>query len=53
VEKFERGGRTFTSVKYLGTEDERAEELARMLSGRQISGEVLKHAARMLRQAAK
>jgi DNA repair protein RecN (Recombination protein N) len=51
VEKFERAGRTVTSVKYLEGEKERAAELARMLSGRQITEAVLKHAAAMLRQA--
>jgi DNA repair protein RecN (Recombination protein N) len=52
VEKLERAGRTATSVKYLEGEKERAAELARMLSGRQISEAVLKHAAAMLKQAA-
>lgn len=51
VEKFERSGRTLTTVKYLETEKERAAELARMLSGTQITDAVLKHAATMLRQA--
>jgi DNA repair protein RecN (Recombination protein N) len=52
VEKFERAGRTVTAVKYLEGEKERAAELARMLSGRQITEAVLKHAAAMLKQAA-
>ena len=51
VEKFERAGRTLTTVKYLEGEKERAAELARMLSGRQITEAVLKHAASMLKQA--
>lgn len=52
VEKFERGGRTLTAVRYLGTPKERAAELARMLSGSQITDAVLKHAAAMIKQAA-
>jgi len=51
VEKFERAGRTVTEVKYLAGEKERAAELARMLSGSQITGDVLKHAAAMLKHA--
>lgn len=50
VEKFERAGRTVTTVKVLETEKERAQELARMLSGSKITDAVLKHAAEMLRQ---
>lgn len=49
VEKLERGGRTFAEVQYLGAERERAAELARMLSGRQITAAVLEHAAAMLK----
>jgi DNA repair protein RecN (Recombination protein N) len=52
VEKFERAGRTLTQVKPLQNEKERAQELARMLSGSQITEAVLKHAASMLKQAA-
>ena len=52
VDKSERSGRTVTSVKYLASEAERAAELARMLSGRQITDAVMKHAATMLKQAA-
>jgi DNA repair protein RecN (Recombination protein N) len=52
VEKFERAGRTVTEVKVLQNERERAQELSRMLSGRQITDAVLKHAATMLKQAA-
>jgi DNA repair ATPase RecN len=49
VEKFERAGRTLTSVTHLATEKDRARELARMLSGSQITDAVLKHAATMLK----
>ena len=52
VEKFERGGRTLTTVAYLESGKERAAELARMLSGSQITDAVLKHAAAMLKLAA-
>ena len=52
VEKTERGGRTITTVAYLESAKERAAELARMLSGSQITDAVLKHAAAMLKQAA-
>jgi len=51
VEKFERNGRSHTSVKHLVGEKERAGELARMLSGTQVTDAVLKHAAMMLKQA--
>jgi DNA repair ATPase RecN len=39
-------------VAYLESTKERAAELARMLSGSQITDAVLKHAAAMLKQAA-
>ncbi len=52
VEKFERAGRTVASVKVLEDEKQRAQELARMLSGSQITDAVLKHAVTMLKQAA-
>jgi len=52
VEKSVRGGRTVTTVKPLEGEKDRAEELARMLSGSQITDAALKHATTMLRQAA-
>jgi len=52
VEKSARANRTVTTIKPLAGEKERAEELARMLSGSQITEAVLKHAATMLRQAA-
>ncbi len=51
VEKFERGGRSYTRVEYLAAEKARAGELARMLSGAQVTDAVLKHAALMLKQA--
>ena len=53
VEKFERAGRTLTSVTPLEGEKERVRELARMLSGSQITDAVLKHAAAMLRAGGK
>ena len=49
VEKFERAGRTVTSVTHLATDKDRARELARMLSGSQITDAVLKHAAALLK----
>ncbi len=52
VEKAVRNGRTVTCAKALETEKERALELARMLSGSQITPEVLRHAAAMLEHAA-
>jgi DNA repair protein RecN (Recombination protein N) len=52
VEKFERAGRTVTSVKPLPGGDARAAELARMLSGSRITDAALKHAQAMLKQAA-
>ena len=51
VEKFERGGRSHTSVRHLSSEKERAGELARMLSGSRVTDAVLKHAVTMLKQA--
>lgn len=51
VEKLARGGRTVTTVKSLRSEKERVEELARMLSGSQITDAALQHATAMLRQA--
>lgn len=52
LEKLERGGRTLTELQHLTTQKARAAELARMLSGSQITDAVLKHAAAMLKQAA-
>ncbi len=51
VEKFERNGRSHTRVTRLDGEKERARELARMLSGSQVTDAVLKHAATMLKHA--
>jgi len=51
VEKFERSGRSYTRVEYLAAEKARAGELARMLSGAQVTDAILKHAASMLKQA--
>jgi len=51
VEKFERDGRSHTSVRDLSSDKERAGELARMLSGSRVTDAVLKHAATMLKQA--
>jgi len=52
VEKLARANRTTTAIKTLASEKERVEELARMLSGSQITGAALQHATNMLRQAA-
>jgi len=49
VEKFERAGRTLTAVTQLASEKDRVRELARMLSGSQITDAVLKHASAMLK----
>jgi DNA repair protein RecN (Recombination protein N) len=49
VEKFERAGRTLVAVAHLAGEKERVRELARMLSGSQITDAVLKHASAMLK----
>jgi len=51
VEKFERAGRSHTSVRRLDGQKERAEELARMLSGSQVTAAALEHAATMLKRA--
>jgi DNA repair protein RecN (Recombination protein N) len=48
VEKIEQGGRTVTRVEYLKGAA-RKEELARMLSGSQITPAVLQHAAQLLK----
>ncbi|MGH9398269.1 MAG: DNA repair protein RecN [Terriglobia bacterium] len=53
VEKVQRGARTVTEVRRLVSERDRAAELARMLSGSQITDAVLKHAAAMLKHAGK
>jgi len=51
VEKQERSGRTIVAIQALETEKQRAAELARMLSGAEITDTALKHAATMLKQA--
>jgi DNA repair protein RecN (Recombination protein N) len=51
VEKSERAGRAVTTIQHLASEKDRAAELARMLSGKQITDAALKHAATMLKQA--
>ena len=51
VEKLERAGRTVTAVRYLPSGEERAAELARMLSGSRVTDAALKHAQTMLKQA--
>jgi DNA repair protein RecN (Recombination protein N) len=48
VEKSERNRRTVTEVHYL-QKTERAEELARMLSGSRITDAVMKHAEQLLK----
>ncbi len=50
VEKFERSGRTLTAITHLASEKDRVRELARMLSGSQITDAALKHASVMLKQ---
>jgi len=51
VEKQERAGRVMTTVAPLESEKQRAAELARMLSGAEITDAAFKHAATMLKQA--
>jgi DNA repair protein RecN (Recombination protein N) len=51
VEKQELNGRTVTFARPLESEKERTEELARMLSGAQVTDLALRHAAAMLKQA--
>jgi DNA repair protein RecN (Recombination protein N) len=48
IEKRESGGRTRTSIRLLNV-DERAEELARMISGAKTTDSSLKHAEQMLK----
>ena len=52
VTKKETGGRTHAEVKQL-TEEERVDEIARMLGGIKITGKTLDHAREMLRDARK
>ena len=51
VEKQDLSGRTVTFAHPLESEKERTEELARMLSGAQITDLALRHAAAMLKHA--
>jgi DNA repair protein RecN (Recombination protein N) len=51
VEKQELSGRTVAFARPLESEKERTEELARMLSGAQITDLALRHAAAMLKRA--
>jgi DNA repair protein RecN (Recombination protein N) len=50
VTKRESGGRTYVDVKRL-SEEERLEEVARMLGGLKITGKTIDHAREMLRNA--
>lgn len=50
IEKVEQRGRTVTRVEHL-TEDNRINELARMLSGAKITDAVKKHARELLKQS--
>lgn len=50
IEKEVKEGRTYTRLKAL-TEEERVQELARMLAGDAVSEVTIKHAQEMLRQA--
>jgi DNA repair protein RecN (Recombination protein N) len=47
VDKTERNGATFASIAEL-SEEQRVYELARMLSGEQVTGAALEHARQML-----
>ncbi|MBZ5546000.1 MAG: DNA repair protein RecN, partial [Acidobacteriia bacterium] len=51
VEKAERAGRTMTTISKLEGDRDRAAELARMLSGKQVTDAALQHAAALLKQA--
>lgn len=52
VEKEEHAGRAVTTIAELENEKDRTAELARMLSGKQVTEAALKHAAGMLKLAA-
>ncbi len=52
IEKHEQAGRTHTSIHPLSNE-ERRQEIARMLSGAQVTETSLKHAEQMLKNSAK
>jgi len=50
IEKAERGGRTHTGVRQM-QQSERVEEIARMLSGANLTETSLRHAEQMLKQS--
>ena len=50
--KKESGGKTYVEVKRL-SDEERLEEVARMLGGLKITGKTIDHAREMLKEAAK
>lgn len=52
VEKREQGGRTFVSIRKLNP-DERIQELARMMAGKEVTGLAVAHAREMLAQKAR
>ena len=52
IEKQEHGGRTKTGVRQLSKE-QRRQEIARMLSGAQVTETSLKHAEQMLKTSAR
>ncbi|MGC2249310.1 MAG: DNA repair protein RecN [Acidobacteriaceae bacterium] len=52
IEKQEHGGRTKTGVRQL-SKDQRRQEIARMLSGAQVTETSLKHAEQMLKTSAR
>jgi DNA repair protein RecN (Recombination protein N) len=52
IEKQEHSGRTKTGVRHLSN-DQRRQEIARMLSGAQVTDTSLKHAEQMLKTSAK
>ena len=52
IEKQEQSGRTKTGVRQL-SKDQRRQEIARMLSGAQVTETSLKHAEQMLKTSAK
>jgi DNA repair protein RecN (Recombination protein N) len=50
IEKADKGGRTHTSVRRM-EEDERAQEIARMLSGAKLTESSLEHARSLLQSS--
>jgi DNA repair protein RecN (Recombination protein N) len=52
VDKAERNGLTFASISELST-DERVHEMARMLSGEEVTGAALEHARQLLQSTKK